>query len=684
MKKTLLSLSILCLVIFANAQTFVSTTAENKNTVLEEFTGIHCTYCPDGHKRAQELKDANPNDVVLINIHVGGYAVPNPGEPDFRTPYGAAIDGQAGVSGYPAGTINRKDFTAQGWDQNGGTAMSRGSWVNASAIMLAEPSYVNVEAQATLDISTRLLTVDVEAYYTSNGAATNYINVALIQNNIAGPQTGGSTYNPSQILPNGDYNHNHMLRHLLTGQWGNVINTTTTGSFYSNTLTYTVPADLNGVAYDLFNLEVVVFMSEGPGTEIISGNDGSMTLIVPPGTNLVDLEAATNMAMPASYCDGNITPEITVTNNSTINVDTFEVSYILDGNAAVTQVVNNLAPSASTTISFPAITLTNGSHEIFYNVNTDNAVTFIDNVSSNNNVSSGTINTISPNSFASSHTEGFENYGLSDNVINNTILINSSTENTYVVDNGVSGNVTWNLGAYGNSNKSWRMRFFTWGLGSKASLVFENIDLSNTTGNGLRFSYAYAQYSTENDKLEILVSTDCGATWNTVFNEAGTSLATAPAVSTGHFYPAVNQWDSVNIDMGAYDGNSAVMIAFKGTSDYGNNLYFDDIEISNNVDLSNPYILSTKELNAASFSVKAYPNPIINSGFLELKLNAKEKVNASIYNLLGKEVQPIASENFSSGVHRLEFNSRNLANGVYLIKVEINGELQTEKIVISN
>ncbi len=50
-----------------SAQTFVSTTAENKNVVLEEFTGIYCTYCPDGHVVAQGIQDANPNDVVLIN-----------------------------------------------------------------------------------------------------------------------------------------------------------------------------------------------------------------------------------------------------------------------------------------------------------------------------------------------------------------------------------------------------------------------------------------------------------------------------------------------------------------------------------------------------------------------------------------------------------------------------------------
>ena len=89
-----------------------------------------------------------------------------------------------------------------------------------SSQILNEPSYVNVAAQANLDISTRQLSVTVEAYYTgSSPVNTNKINVALTQNNVEGPQTG-SSYNPTAILPNGNYNHQHMLRHLLTGQWG--------------------------------------------------------------------------------------------------------------------------------------------------------------------------------------------------------------------------------------------------------------------------------------------------------------------------------------------------------------------------------------------------------------------------------------------------------------------------------
>ena len=44
-----------------------------------------------------------------------------------------------------------------------------------------------------------------------------------------------------------EYNHMHRLVHMVTGQWGTVIPTTTTGTFVDETYTYTIPADYNGV-----------------------------------------------------------------------------------------------------------------------------------------------------------------------------------------------------------------------------------------------------------------------------------------------------------------------------------------------------------------------------------------------------------------------------------------------------
>ena len=60
-----------------------------------------------------------------------------------------------------------------------------------------------------------MLSVVVEAYYTgtSTSQIANSLNVALQQNNIAGPQSGAANWNPGAIIPgpwNPTYNHQHM------------------------------------------------------------------------------------------------------------------------------------------------------------------------------------------------------------------------------------------------------------------------------------------------------------------------------------------------------------------------------------------------------------------------------------------------------------------------------------------
>ena len=128
-------------------------------------------------------------------------------------------------------------------------------------------------------MSTRVLSVDVEVYYTGNQTvSSNKLNIAVLQENVPGPQSGGTTYNPSAILPDGRYNHKHMLRHLMTGQYGVPITNISQGSLYSNNFTWNVPNKLSGYnlspEIDLTNLTIVAFISEG-NQEILSGTEAT-------------------------------------------------------------------------------------------------------------------------------------------------------------------------------------------------------------------------------------------------------------------------------------------------------------------------------------------------------------------------------------------------------------------------
>jgi thiol-disulfide isomerase/thioredoxin len=107
--KKLLMLSLL-LPTVAFAQSLVGFEPENRTALLEDFTGIHCGYCPDGHAIMASIAEANPGKVSLVGIHAGGYAVPSGSEPDFRTSEGTALDAFYSIGGYPAGVINRHAF----------------------------------------------------------------------------------------------------------------------------------------------------------------------------------------------------------------------------------------------------------------------------------------------------------------------------------------------------------------------------------------------------------------------------------------------------------------------------------------------------------------------------------------------------------------------------------------------
>jgi len=417
MKKILLSIFAFATLV-VTAQNNVSTTPENRNVVLEEFTGIYCGYCPDGHLLAQQLHDNNPGDVVLMNIHVGSYAAPQAGAPDFRTSFGTAIDGQADVAGYPAGTINRHLFA--GMQQANGTAMSRGDWANAASQILPQSSPVNIWSEAIVDLGTNTVTVNVEVYYTgSQTITTNKLNVAVLQNNVEGPQSGLSA-NPGSILPNGNYNHNHMLRHLMTGQWGDELDIITQGTTITRTYTWTIPTNLNGVELDLANFEVIAFVSEGQ-QEIISGDYSNMSWNFPNTTDAYCMSSSANDAICAESTD----LEVTFRNYGSIPLTSLDINYTINGGTTNTYPwIGNLSSAGTETINIPSVAFTpQATNSLIVSTSNPNGAT-----------DQNTLNDQSTNTF--------DQYLSSGNITNGII---SGTANIDIVTDQYGGETTWEL-----------------------------------------------------------------------------------------------------------------------------------------------------------------------------------------------------------------------------------------------
>ena len=485
MKKNLLSIFGIAASFGAFAQLPVSTAPENKNVVLEEFTGITCTFCPQGHAIANTIAANNPGDVVLINIHTGGYANPTGPGTDFRTSFGTAIAGQTNLAGYPAGTVNRHEFA--GLQQNTtGTAMSRGNWDQAATQILGEASYANVALEGTIDYVTRVLTVDVEVHFTGVAPASMNLNVALLQNNVEGPQTGASG-NPSAILPNGNYNHQHMLRHLLTGQWGEVVTTTTQGTTFSNQYTWTIPADLNGVPLSMGNFEIAAFVAEGQ-QEVITGAKGPIAY-----TNVPDDNATVkSVTSPTVVCNPSIEPTMVLKNNGGNDLTSATIEYNIGGqNATTHNWTGTIAPWAEMEIALPAITVPAAGGTLNVDVTMVNGGTDSDN--SDNSASGATI------SFTT-------NQGVGQNLTFIFAQDRYGSESTWEILDEASGAVLASGGPYSNLSAN-GILVHTTQVTIPATTCYV-VKAYDTYGDGINSGYGAGYYRLYNDINTTIVNSN--------------------------------------------------------------------------------------------------------------------------------------------------------------------------------
>jgi hypothetical protein len=177
------------------------------------------------------------------------------------------------------------------------------------------------------------------------------------------------------------------------------------------------------------------------------------------------------------------------------------------------------------------------------------------------------------------------------------ITVNSSTTVNLPINEGFSVAGTPSGWSIVNSNSSATTWVRTTAAGNPGgSFMFDNANFDDTgdtdqfqvtkfstvgmSSSQLTFDVAYAPYDASYyDGLEVLVSTDCGTTFTSVYSKSYLILATAPA-STGIFTPTAGQWRNETIDLTPYVGQSSVLVSFKNLAGYGNRLFVDNVNIT--------------------------------------------------------------------------------------------------------
>lgn len=199
--------------------TYVETpvaTAETKNVLVEEFTGVRCPNCPQGHVTIANIKSAHPARVSSVSLHpINSLGVPYPfSVQDFRSSKAQTLFDYLEQIGFePAAAIDRipASGTSVLCDYN-----EWGAKVNSQ---LAISTPVNLILSKSFDTTNNELTIVAELHYTQNVAEENKLTIVLTESDIVSAQLDGSVIDTF-------YLHKDVMRDFVTSIQGDAITQT--------------------------------------------------------------------------------------------------------------------------------------------------------------------------------------------------------------------------------------------------------------------------------------------------------------------------------------------------------------------------------------------------------------------------------------------------------------------------
>ena len=133
-----------------------------------------------------------------------------------------------------------------------------------------------------------------------------------------------------------------------------------------------------------------------------------------------------------------------------------------------------------------------------------------------------------------------------------------------------------------------------------------------------------------------------------------------------------------SLDNLPFDDNS-INISINGCSTLGPEDI--DIVVASRTGGSVPVAHTAVEVD--SFTMKSlYPNPFNPVTKLSYDVEKAGNLRISVYNILGQEVAELYNDYQSFGSHSLIWNASNMASGVYYINLDLNGQSETNKVML--
>ena len=256
---------------------------------------------------------------------------------------------------------------------------------------------------------------------------------------------------------------------------------------------------------------------------------------------------------------------------------------------------------------------------------------------------------------------------------------NSSLPANWSVENN-DGDKTWeltNTAGYNSTNSIYINNADYAANGEYDDFISPTLDFSSLSSASLEFDYAYSLWTDPtssqvwSDTLIILISSDCGVSWQNIWEKTSLDLVTTtPIFNEFTWTPSNNNdWSSVVINLNTYLNQDDILIKFRNVNQYENNLYLDNINIK-----STPN--SVEEVNINHI---IYPNPTNSNINIEITSGKFTDMELYVSNSIG---QTVYSESINSNRERIiSINLNDFSEGIYFINlITTSGELLTKKI----
>jgi hypothetical protein len=225
--------------------------ADRKKVLVEEYTGVQCTNCPDAAEVLKNYDINHPNKIVVVGLHGGKLAEPvlNESKYDFRTEEVSNL-----MNSYfgekppqPAAAIDRIK-EGDGYFNN-----DRLSWASVIDQRSATTSPVNITLNSRYDSAYNKIVIKVKLVYTASVSLKQHLSVWIMEDSLIDVQLFVDHHDPNYV-------HNHVLRDFITPVIGaSVLDTVSVkepGRVYERTFIYTPKK----AEWNLDNCKIVAFV----------------------------------------------------------------------------------------------------------------------------------------------------------------------------------------------------------------------------------------------------------------------------------------------------------------------------------------------------------------------------------------------------------------------------------------